>query len=113
MSKTLNELSRELRDFIFELQDDPHNVTGFKKYRYNNLKIEVMDPRTTPNPQVKITIGMSEATFNIITSEKIAGGLGPDERFVIRWLGKELNLGELKEAWRRAEKQVGKAKGAE
>ncbi|MBQ8168511.1 hypothetical protein IJZ97_03750 [bacterium] len=113
MAKTLNELSRELRDFIFELQGDAHNITGFKKYRYNNLKIEVLDPRLTPFPQVRITIGMSEATFNILNTEKISGGLGPDERYVIRWFGRGTNLGELKEAWKRAEKQIGKAKSAE
>lgn len=113
MAKTLNELSRELRDFIIELQSDAHNITGFKKYRYNNLKIEVMDPRTTPFPQVKITIGMSEAIFNMLTIEKIAGGLGPDERFVLRWFTKSNNMNELKEAWNRAEKQVGKAQAAE
>lgn len=113
MAKTLSELSRELRDFITELQSDAHNVTGFKKYRYNNLKIEVLDPRTTPFPQVRITIGMSEAVFNMATLEKMTGGLGPDERYVLRWFTRGSNLNELKEAWRRAEKQIGKAQGAE
>lgn len=113
MAKTLNELSRELRDFVIELQSDAHNITGFKKYRYNNLKIEVLDPRITPFPQVKITIGMSEAIFNLVNLEKLSGGLGPDERFVIRWFGRGTNLMELKEAWGRAEKQIGKAQGAE
>ena len=35
MSKTLSELSREMRDYIVELQSDAHNVSGVKKYRYN------------------------------------------------------------------------------
>ena len=102
-----------MKEFIIELQSDAHNVTGFKKYRYNNLKIEVLDPRTTQFPQVRVTIGMSEAVFNIATIEKISGGLGPDERYVIRWFMRNTNMMEIKEAWRRAEKQIGKAQGAE
>jgi len=113
MSKTLSELSREMRDYIVELQSDAHNVSGVKKYRYNNLKIEVLDPRTAKVPQAKVTIGMSEAVYNIVTMEKVSGGLGPDEKYVIRWFMRGSNLAELKEAWGRAEKQVGKASGAD
>ncbi|MBE7709627.1 MAG: hypothetical protein E7Z93_04175 [Cyanobacteria bacterium SIG32] len=113
MAKTLNELSREMRDFIVELQSDAHNITGFKKYRYNNLKIEVLDPRTSTFPQARVTIGMSAAVFNIATLEKISGGLGPDERYVLRWFMRETNLQEVKEAWRRAEKRIGKAQGSD
>ena len=47
------------------------------------------------------------------TIEKISGGLGPDERYVIRWFMRNTNMMEIKEAWRRAEKQIGKAQGAE
>lgn len=113
MSKTLRELSREMREFIIELQSDSYNITGFKKYRYNNLKIEVLDPRITAFPQAKVTIGMSEAVFNINSLEKISGGLGPDERYVIRWFMRDVNLQEVKEAWKRAEQQIGKATGAQ
>lgn len=113
MAKTLNELSREMKEYILELQSDAHNIGGTKKYRYNNLKIEVLDPRTTKIPQVRISIGMSEAIFNITNVEKISGGLGPDERYVMRWFMREGNLRELNDAWKRAEKRIGKATGAE
>ena len=53
MSKTLNELTRELKDFIVDLQSDAHNSSGMNKYRYNNLKVEIVDPRTTRVAQVK------------------------------------------------------------
>ena len=113
MSKTLSELSREMKDYIIDLQSDAHNVSSVHKYRYNNLKIEVVDPRTSSTPQAKVTIGMSEAVYNIVTMEKVSGGLGPDEKYVIRWFMRGSNLAELKEAWGRAEKQVGKASGAD
>ena len=113
MSKTLNELSRELRDFIVDLQSDAHNRTNMNVHRYNNLKVEIVDPRSTRTPQAKIVIGISEAVFNINGGDKASGGLGPDERYVIRWIMKSGTLSDLKEAWRRAEDSVGSNKEAE
>lgn len=109
MAKTLSELSRGLKEFLVEIQSDAHSAGSVKSYRYNNLKIEIPDARTAKTPQVVITVGMSEAAFNIITGEKISGGLGPDERYIIRWFDRGSNREELKEAFRRAEKNVGKA----
>ncbi len=112
MARTLNELSASLKEFITENMD-AHNITGMKQYRYNNLKIVVADPRITKVPQFIITIGMSEATFNLLTGEKLSGGLGPDEKYVYRWIDRGSNKQELIEAYRRAERQIGKAQGAE
>lgn len=112
MAKTLNELSNSLKEFITEAQD-AHTGNDIKKYRYNNLKIEVSDPRITKTPQIIVTIGMSEATFNIITGEKLSGGLGPDEKYVYRWMDRGSNREELREAFKRAEKNIGKAQSAE
>ena len=108
MSKTLSEITRELKDFIIDLQSDAHNSSGVNKYRYNNLKVEIVDPRTTRVPQVKITVGMSEAVFNIQTSDKASGGLGPDERYVLRWFGRNQTMADLKDIWTQAEKHNGK-----
>lgn len=113
MAKTLNELSNELKEFLIESQSDAHNIGNIKKHRYNNLKIDIADPRTTKTPQVIVSIGMSSASFNLITNEKITGGLGPEERYVLRWFDRGYNKEELKDAYRRAERQVGKAQGAE
>ena len=112
MARTLNELSASLKEFITENMD-AHNITGMKQYRYNNLKIVVADPRITKVPQFIITIGMPEATFNLLTGEKLSGGLGPDEKYVYRWIDRGSNKQELIEAYRRAERQIGKAQGAE
>ena len=108
MSKTLSELSRELKDFVIDLQSDANNSSGVSKYRYNNLKVEIVDPRTTRVPQVKIVIGMSEAVFNIQTGDKASGGLGPDERYVLRWFSKSSTMSDLKDLWTQAEKHHGK-----
>ncbi len=108
MSKTLSELSRSLKEFIAESQD-AHTSGDIKKYRYNNLKIDISDPRTTKIPQVIITIGMSEASFDIMTGEKISGGLGPDEKYIFRWLDRGSNRGELITIMKNAQRHIGKA----
>ena len=108
MSKTLNELAQDLKEYIYELQSDAHNIGGFNKYRYNNLKVEIADPRTTKTPQVTITVGMSEVVFNLNTKEKVKGGLGPDERYVIRWLNRDGVVNELKEILKQTKRKVSK-----
>lgn len=113
MGKTLRELSSDLMEFIVNMHNSAHETGGFKKQRYNNLKVDVMDPRLTRTPQAKITIGISESVYDLVTLQKISGGLGPDERFIQRWLGKESVLADLNEAWKKAEHQVGKAQGAD
>ncbi len=108
--KTLSELSRSLKEFIAESQD-AHTSGDIKKYRYNNLKIDISDPRTTKTPQIIVTIGMSEAAFNVATGEKLSGGLGPDERYVLRWMDRGSNREELNAILKDAQKHIGKATG--
>lgn len=66
--------------------------------RYNNLKLK-MDPQASANPEVVINLAMSEATFNLKSGEKVNGSLGPDERYVLKWLGKTNTLPALNECW--------------
>ena len=98
MAKTLNELAGELKETIIDAQSDAHNRGNIKMARYNNLKLS-MDPQGSSGPQVVITLAMSEATFNLRTGEKINGSLGPDERYVLKWLGKTNTLPALNECW--------------
>lgn len=97
MAKTLNELASDLKDVIIGLQSDAHNRGNLRVERYNNLKLSMDVSQSTP--QVVINIAMSEATFNIKTGEKINGGLGPDERYVLRWFSKTNTLSALNECW--------------
>lgn len=112
MGKTLSELSRSLKEFIEDSQD-AHTGRGIKKYRYNNLKIDIVDPRASKTPQITISIGISEASFNLVTGEKTNGSLGPDERYVLRWLDRGSNKEELREILKDAQKHVGKAKASD
>lgn len=107
MGKTLNELTSDLKETIINLQSDAHNKTDIRRERYNNLKLE-MNIATNPNPHVIVNMSMSEAEFNLRTGEKVNGGLGPDERYVLRWMGKANVLEDLRECWGGIEKSRGK-----
>ncbi len=111
MGKTLRELSTDLIEFIVNMHNNSHDSGSFQKQRYNNLKLEMADPRLFKTPQVKIFIGISEATFDLVGLQKISGSLGPDERYVMRWLSKDTVINDLNEMWKNAEQQVGKAYG--
>lgn len=108
MTKSLNELAGELKALIIELQSDAHNKGNFRPERYNNLKL-VMDIAKEQIPHVIVNISMSEAQFNIRTAEKMNGGLGPEEKYVLRWLAKPNTLPALNEYWKRLEANRGKA----
>ncbi|MBP3923710.1 hypothetical protein J6E39_00530 [bacterium] len=112
MGKTLNELSRELKDFIISEQSDSYNSHGIRLPRYNNLKLS-MDIAKNPTPHVTISISMSQAIFKLRDGEKESGSLGPDERYVLKWLNKSGTMEYLREAWGAIEKQRGKASASE
>jgi hypothetical protein len=50
-------------------------------------------------PHVIVTIGISEAIYNIKEGTKTEGGLGPDERYVRKWLGNSTVIYELNEIY--------------
>lgn len=112
MAKTLSELAGELKVFLIEMQSDARNKNNFRPERYNNLKFE-MDVSKDSNPYVVISISMSEAEYSLKTGDKQNGGLGPDERYVLRWLEKPNTIPALMECWREREKRRGKATGVE
>lgn len=100
MGRTLNELVRHLKDMIEDMQSDAHNASSFSRHRYNNLKIEIPESSTARMPIFKISIGISEATYNIKTLEKISGSLGQDEKYINKWLKNSTVVMDLKEAWK-------------
>lgn len=109
MGKTLNELASDLKECVIGLQSDAHNKGNVRKERYNNLKLS-MDVASNPKPHVVINLAMSEAEFDLKSGEKTNGGLGPDERYVLRWFSKPNTLADLQACWQDAEKSRGKAK---
>ncbi len=109
MAKSLNDLAKELKALIIELQSDAHNQSNLRVARYNNLKL-LMEPERNHNPHVVVDFSMSDAEFDIKTGQKINGGLGPDERYVLRWFNKAGTLAALQETWKVILKNGGKKK---
>lgn len=107
MAKTLNELASELKVYLIEIQSDAHNKGNLRPERYNNLTLK-MNIAANPTPHVKLFIGMSSAEFDLRTGDKVDGGLGPDERYVLRWLGKTNTMPALRICWSNAEKNRGR-----
>lgn len=95
--KTLHELATKLQSFIIKCQTDAHNSTNMNVSKYNNLKLKMDTKLNFPN--LIVGIGISEAVYNFVDGTKTDGGLGPDERYVRKWLGNSNIIAELKEIW--------------
>lgn len=95
--KTLHELAIKLQESIIKQQEDSHNAANLNVTKYNNLKIK-MDTRYA-YPHAIISIGISEAVFNIAEGTKTDGGLGPDEKYVKKWLANSTVISDLKEIY--------------
>lgn len=95
--KTLNELAVKLQESIIKQQEDAHNSSTLNINRYNNLKIRMSTKYHYPH--IIVSIGISEAIFNIEDCTKTDGGLGPDEKYVRKWMGTSTIAADLKEIY--------------
>ena len=95
--KTLNEMAVKLQESIIKQQDDAHNSSTLNVNKYNNLKIKMSTRYHYPH--IIVSIGISEAIFNIEDCTKTDGGLGPDEKYVRKWMGTSTIAADLKEIY--------------
>ena len=100
---TFKDMEDNLKNFIIQEQSDAHNVKSLNSAKYNNIKI-FMDPNKNPTPHVVIRLSISEATFTIDSFNKLNGGLGYEERIVLKWFGRYGVKEKLTELWNFAEK---------
>ena len=89
---------------MLDEQSDAHNVRNISVAKYNNLKVS-MDASKYQIPHFIIRITISEAVFSLADCAKINGGLGYDERFVIKWFGRMGIKEKLRELWNTASEQ--------
>jgi hypothetical protein len=85
--KSLNELTTELKDELAYYMTSQTATTKESYHRCKNLKMS-MRPDLDASPHVIISMMMSEAVFSLADFEKLKGGLGPEEKFVLRWFGR-------------------------
>lgn len=95
--KTLHELAVKLQEHIIRQQQDAHNQTNMNVTKYNNLKLKI--ETKLHYPHVIVCIGISEAIFNIREGTKTDGSLGPDEKYVRKWLHNSSVISDLKEIY--------------
>ena len=100
---TFKDMEDSLKSFIIQEQSDAHNIRSTNMAKYNNIKIW-MDPTKYNDPHFFIRISISEAVFNLNDFSKINGGLGYEERLVVKWFGRMGIKEKLQELWNNAEK---------
>ena len=100
---TFKDMEDNLKSFIIQEQSDAHNIKTVSLAKYNNIKVW-MDPSKNSIPHVNIRISISEATFLLEGFNKTNGGLGYEERFVLKWFGRFGIKEKLVELWSFAEK---------
>ena len=100
---TFKEMEDHLKNFIIQEQSDAHNIKSVNRAKYNNIKLW-MEPIKNPLPHVIIRVSISEASYSLNNFNKINGGLGYEERFVLKWFGRYGVKEKLMELWNSAEK---------
>lgn len=100
---TFKDMEDSLKAFIIQEQSDAHNRGSVNNAKYNNIKI-TMDATKNTLPHVIIRISISEATFSLNDFSKSNGGLGYEERLVLKWFGRYGIKEKLTELWSHAEK---------
>lgn len=100
---TFKEMEDSLRNFLVQEQSDAHNVKTMNTAKYNNIKLW-MDPSKRQQKHVIIRISISEATYSLNDFSKINGGLGYEERHVLKWFSRYGIKEKLTELWDFAEK---------
>lgn len=100
---TFKDMEDSLKSFIIQEQSDAHNVRNINTAKYNNIKI-TMDAIKNSAPHVTVRISISEATFSLADFSKTNGGLGYEERLVLKWFGRFGIKEKLNDLWAFAEK---------
>lgn len=100
---TFKDMEDSLRNFIIQEQSDAHNVKSVNAAKYNNMKVW-MEPTKYLQPHFCIRISISEAIFSLSDCTKVNGGLGYEERFIIKWFSRMGVKEKLVELWNNAEK---------
>lgn len=100
---TLKDMEDSLVKYIIQEQSDAHNRGSINIAKYNNIKI-TMNPSKNPLPHVTVRISISEATYLLNSFSKTHGGLGYEEKFVLKWFNRYGIKEKLIELWSSAEK---------
>ncbi len=100
---TFKDMEDSLKNFMVQEQSDAHNIKSVNMAKYNNIKIW-MDLNKYVQPHFFVRVSISEAVFALNDCSKLNGGLGYEERFIIKWYGRMGIKEKLIELWNSASK---------
>lgn len=98
MVDEFHQWEESLKNFLAEEQEDSYNSRNANLYKYNNLKI-FMDPKQNETPHFIVRIRIAEAMYDLEKGSKISGGLGADERYVRKWIDKNISRMDWSILW--------------
>lgn len=104
---SFKECEDALKAFMISEQQDAHHVKSMNTAKYNNIKLW-MDVAKNQTPHIYVRISISEAVFSLDGFNKLNGGLGYEERLVLKWFGRYGVKQKLMELWNSAEKSESK-----
>ena len=100
---TFKDMEDNLKNFLIQEQSDAHSSRNVNVAKYNNIKIWI-DMNKYSEPHIYVRISISEAVYSLNDGSKLNGGLGYEERFLIKWFGRMGVKEKLMELWNSAEK---------
>ena len=100
---TFKDMEDNFKNFLVQEQSDAHNARNINTAKYNNIKIWI-DMNKYAEPHFFVRISISEAVYSLNDCAKLNGGLGYEERLLIKWFGRMGVKDKLMELWNSAEK---------
>ena len=98
MAESITVFANSLKDYLVDVVADSYNRNSQVQQKYNNLKL-YMEPKKNSTPHFWVSIGISEACYDIESCEKVSGSLSGEDRYIVRWAGRSNIKGELKKHW--------------
>jgi len=99
-NNNISKFSNSLTEFLINAMADRHSEARHIAQRLNNLKV-YMDPLKVTEPHFFVSIGISEACYNLDSGKKMDGSLGPEDAYVSRWAGRSNIASALKAHWKK------------
>lgn len=98
--ESISKFENSLKDFLISSQAGHYGEVKQYSYKYNNLKF-YMNPERYSEAHFFVQIGISEACYSIEGGNKLDGGLGREDRLVMKWSGRYNIHRELTTYWER------------
>jgi hypothetical protein len=101
---SLGELANKLQEYILKQQESAGGNAQYALSKYSSVKIK-MDSNIR-YAHIIVEIGISKAIFNVETGIKTDGGLGPFDRYVLKWMANSWILYDIRELYKKLNEMI-------